>query len=265
VPDTHPTDPLARLERVLAGILIVMTPVGLAIMLVPSLARDYLWTTTLYFGVQAALTFIITLRDATPARATLLFAGIVALSLTLEGIGVATGQPFGRYQYSTILAPLLFGIVPPAIGLAWYIITVSAWRLTRCAASTRADRGVWRGIALAAVLILGIDVLLEPFASTVNGFWIWTGGTAPWQNYAAWLVAGGAFAGMAQALLRGAVDPGRQAEASPARDNALPLLVLGGTVLPCVVINLSAGHAGQTVLGLALVIAPLLPRARRTA
>ena len=41
---------------------------------------------------------------------------------------------------------------------------------------------------MAGVLCTLYDFILEPFATTVKHYWIWTGGTIPPLNYVAWFV-----------------------------------------------------------------------------
>jgi len=42
--------------------------------------------------------------------------------------------------------------------------------------------------ALAGLLCTIYDFILEPFATTVKGYWIWSDGTVPPLNYIAWFV-----------------------------------------------------------------------------
>lgn len=116
---------------------------------------------------------------------------ILPLSALLEGIGTLTGFPFGAYTYTGNFGPLLFGIVPFAIPLAWFIIIVGAaliftqlfplWSHTRLAVA----------VSLFAVVF---DFILEPFAYGVRQYWHWDIGGVPWSNYLTWLAASFFFA-----------------------------------------------------------------------
>ena len=125
-----------------------------------------------------------------PIGAALIFASGVALEYT----GVATGVPFGRYRYTGVLVPSLPGGVPLAMGFAWLFIVVCGLFTAR-----RLFGRVLTGLPLAlagAALALGLDLLLEPVAYRVKGYWQWLdpGPGAgyygvPWSNFAAWFAA----------------------------------------------------------------------------
>jgi putative membrane protein len=112
---------------------------------------------------------------------------IFVTGLTLEYTGVNTGLPFGTYSYTGVLIPEVAGGVPVAIGFAWLLIVVAGlftaiWALRD---STR-----WVTCALGAILVGGLDFLLEPVAYHVKGYWRWheEGGYygVPWSNFIAW-------------------------------------------------------------------------------
>ncbi len=42
--------------------------------------------------------------------------------------------------------------------------------------------------AVAALVCTAYDVVLEPFATHAKGYWIWSAGEPPLQNYLAWFV-----------------------------------------------------------------------------
>lgn len=68
-------------------------------------------------------------------RALILLACVFVISLAFESAGVATGLVYGPYHYDDHkLGPLLFGLVPPLIPVAWFLMMypsfVMAERLT---------------------------------------------------------------------------------------------------------------------------------------
>jgi uncharacterized membrane protein len=108
--------------------------------------------------------------------------------LLVEVLGLVTGFPFGRYEYTGTLGPRLLG-VPVVIPLAW---TWMAWpaflvagRLTR----TPVFRIVVAGFALAAW-----DLFLDP-QMVAAGYWHWRDAATalpavagvPVTNYLGWL------------------------------------------------------------------------------
>ncbi|HKP52988.1 MAG TPA: carotenoid biosynthesis protein [Chloroflexia bacterium] len=124
------------------------------------------------------------------ARGLVLGVAIFAAGLALEYIGVSTGLPFGPYSYTAVLAPLLPGGMPLAIGFAWVLIVVSGlftarWSLRSAPA--------WVTCIVGALLAVGLDFLLEPVTYHVKGYWLWQGSEGyygvPWTNFLAWLVA----------------------------------------------------------------------------
>ena len=141
---------------------------------------------------------------------------IILLSLAVETLGALTGFPFGAYAYTDRFGPVL-GVVPLAIPLAWHVVLTNALFLVRGVAPHLPRRGE----ALAAGFLATLyDAVLEPFATSVKGYWHWRDGSVPLQNYLAWLVVG--------TLLTYAFAP----TSAGRRDrDPRPALILGTTVL----------------------------------
>jgi putative membrane protein len=153
-------------------------------------------------------------------RRALIAAVLVAgAAWALEAVGVTNGVPFGRYAYTPALGAWL-GPVPAAIPFAWIASVGAAWGTARWA---------WPGarpaitIVLAAALATVQDVILEPVATLVQGYWTWAPAPdapyfgVPWANFGTWFVAGALLAGAWQILLR----PGPGARRYPAVPPAL--------------------------------------------
>ncbi len=109
--------------------------------------------------------------------------GVIIGGFVLESVGVHTGVPFGSYAYGAVLQPQIGG-VPIAIGFAWLGILLSSL------ASAQMITGEKRAllIPVAALLMVAFDVLMEPAAVRL-GYWNWSAGSPPWQNYSTWGVA----------------------------------------------------------------------------
>jgi uncharacterized membrane protein len=151
---------------------------------------------------------------AKPARRWALF--IVVLSLAVETLGALTGFPFGTYAYTDRFGPVL-GVVPLVIPLAWHVVLTNALFLVR-AVAPHLPR--W-GEAVAAVILATLyDAVLEPFATSVKGYWHWRDGAVPLQNYLAWLIVG-------TLLIRAFAPTG----AMRAGRDPRPAIILGTTVL----------------------------------
>ncbi len=111
---------------------------------------------------------------------------ILVCSFAVETLGACTGFPFGSYHYSQRFGPLL-GVVPMTIPLAWQVVVTNALFLVRAMAPHLLR---WGEAALVGVLCTIYDFILEPFATTVKGYWVWTSGI-PATNYLAWFVISG--------------------------------------------------------------------------
>ncbi|MFF3868421.1 carotenoid biosynthesis protein [Micromonospora sp. NPDC001898] len=139
-----------------------------------------------------------------PRAAAALVAVATGGGFAIEALGVATGFPFGSYDYSGELGPKLAG-VPLIIPLAWTWMAWPAW-LT---AARLAPPGVGR-VALAAVGLAAWDLFLDP-QMVAEGYWVWRGATpalpglpgVPVSNYLGWLL----FAVLLMAALRPLAGP----------------------------------------------------------
>jgi uncharacterized membrane protein len=102
-----------------------------------------------------------------------------------EWVGVHTGWPFGRYEYTAIVVPQFDGW-PPLLGLAW---AEFAW-YTRYLFPVSMPR--WLRVVSAASWMTAVDLVMDPVAAGPLHLWQWHDGGAyygvPWTNYAGWLL-----------------------------------------------------------------------------
>ena len=84
----------------------------------------------------------------------------------VEAVGVATGFPFGTYDYGGQLGPKLLG-VPLIIPLAWTWMAWPAWL-----AAARLTRGTLARVAVAAAGLAAWDLFLDP-QMVAEGYWVW--------------------------------------------------------------------------------------------
>ena len=128
------------------------------------------WAAPLFLFVAGGIALV----SERSQRAALLSAA--AIGFVFELIGLRTGFPFGRYIYTGTLAPALLG-VPIAIGCAW---------LTLFAFVRQWTTNIWIG----AGLFTATDLLIDPVASGVLGYWRWTSPGpyfgVPLTNFAGW-------------------------------------------------------------------------------
>jgi uncharacterized membrane protein len=125
-----------------------------------------------------------------------LLAICVAITFTMENIGVATGWPFGHYHFE--VGPNLphVGTIPIIVGPLWFGMGYFSWIVagTLLGEEARASRRI-ELIALpivAAVVMTQWDVVMDPPESTISRAWIWHDGGAhfgvPLSNYLGWLL-----------------------------------------------------------------------------
>ncbi|MBN1388576.1 MAG: carotenoid biosynthesis protein [Bacteroidales bacterium] len=99
----------------------------------------------------------------------------------IELIGTKTGFPFGEYEYSNLLRPLIAG-VPLILGLNWLFLVYCSFVITSFIPAANTLRAM-----AGALLMTGYDFLLEPFAIH-TGMWTWQEDKVPLSNYIAWFV-----------------------------------------------------------------------------
>ncbi|MGC4852309.1 carotenoid biosynthesis protein [Micromonospora sp. DT4] len=222
------------------------------------------------------LGWLLSVGHALLSRGPRVAAALVAVAtgggFAIEAIGVATGVPFGSYDYSGELGPKLAG-VPLIIPLAWTWMAWPAWlaavRLTGGGSVSTAGRWVGR-IALAAVGLAAWDLFLDP-QMVAEGYWVWRDATRalpgltgiPVSNYLGWLL----FAVLLMSALRPLAGPA--VERTDRRDHPMVALYLwtyfSSILAHAVFLDLPAsalwGAAGMAVTAVPLTV-PLL-RAHR--
>lgn len=238
-----------KLIKILTAVLVVMFPVGLFLMLAGDTWKQYLWTTNIFLALQAAVTFIYLMGASEKKSAGIIAFTILILAFVIELVGVKTGLPFGSYSYTKMLEPALFG-VPLAITLSWFTIAVNAYLVARFFVSGSKKIFI---LVVSAVIILAIDFLLEPFASSINGYWVWNTGNIPVQNYISWFVTGIVFA----YLLDRFILWNRNIFLNM-NFIAIPAVILLINVLQFAAVNIYFGYIIITLIGLAMLAASVL-------
>src|SRR4051794_36820951 len=122
-------------------------------------------------------------------RAALLGGSAAATGFAAEVVGVATGRPFGPYDYSGRLGPKVAG-VPVLAAAAWTMMASPAWTVAGLLTRRRAARA-----ALAAGALTAWGLALDPRMGR-DGYWTWPAGgryeDVPATNFLGWLLVGGA-------------------------------------------------------------------------
>jgi uncharacterized membrane protein len=137
--------------------------------------------------------YLLSVSHALLSRGPRAAAGLVLVTTgggwAVEALGLATGFPFGGYDYSGQLGPKLAG-VPLVIPLAWTWMAWPAWL-----AAVRLTRAGPARVALAGLGLAGWDLFLDP-QMVAEGYWTWHHPTptlpgvpgVPVGNYLGWLL-----------------------------------------------------------------------------
>ncbi|GAA2584506.1 carotenoid biosynthesis protein [Winogradskya consettensis] len=212
---------------------------------------------TVVLGYVLSVAHAFTTRGVRAAGA--LIATATLGGFAVEAIGVATGFPFGTYDYSGQLGPKLLG-VPLIIPLAWTWMAWPAWL-----AALRLARGTTARIVLAALGLAAWDLFLDP-QMVAEGYWTWHSPTPalpgvpgiPIGNYAGWL----GFAVLLMTALRFAVGTLEPADGRDAPMLALWFWTYASSVLAHAVF---LGLPWSALWGGVLMGAVVLPLAVRSA
>jgi len=225
-----------------------MFPVGIIIMLT-DYGRQFLWTTSIFLALQSVI-LILALRHLANLRSVLISACLIFdLSFVIELIGVRYSFPFGAYSYTYTLYPLIKG-APPTIAFAWFAVTASSFLIAKLFLG---NANAFVISFVSAILILATDILLEPFASFANGFWLWEGGKVPIQNFASWFGIGFVFSLIMEKFIKWDEEKIKNKKLF-----IIPVIVFSMNVLNFSVINMVSGYFLFTFIGLALVGAEML-------
>ena len=244
------------LLKTLTVILIVMFPLGLVIMLTP-FGTQYLWTTSMFLFLQALILFILVYNSAGLIKSTVVILALLLLSFIIEYVAVKTSYPFGRYTYTDVLQPVV-ETVPIAIAFAWFSVTVSSYLISE---DLFPGTGLFTVSFISSVIIFATDIMLEPFASFVNGFWLWELGVIPLQNFAGWWILGLLFS-----LFLSLFIPPSKINLPNSYHRKIPYLILLVNILTFTIINVYYGYILISIFGLLIIglITIVLPRFNNT-
>lgn len=138
---------------------------------------------SLLSGVTAAL--LLTSASQGYGRALGLLAVATLAGGISEWLSLTTGVPFGRYSYTGLLGPRLWGELPLLIPLAWFSVCATGLLLAQQLAARPAAVVIW-----AALLVTLHDLVLDPAMTTGFAAWRWHDDGAyygvPLTNFAAW-------------------------------------------------------------------------------
>jgi putative membrane protein len=245
------------------ALLLVLT--AIAYPLTSGAGRDAVTWTIVVLGASLSVLHAGLSRGARVAVG--LFVLVSLTAVAVEALGLATGFPYGRYEYGDALGPTVLG-VPFLVPLAWLMMAWPSWvladRLTRRVADPR--RAVVR-VGVAAAVFAGWDVVLDP-QMVQAGYWTWAHPepglpgipTVPLTNLAGWLATGVVLMTLLSVLVSRASVAG-----APRIGDAAPLLAIawmtvGGALAHAGWLGLPGSAAWGAGLAVPVLIALLVQR-----
>ncbi len=161
------------------------------------------WSDFTFIALASLVLLLHLSANSHGGSALILFSLFMIVSLLVEFSGALLGFPFGSHEYSANLGPRMFGLVPFAVPLSWWVIV---WPLHCLVHSAQAGRGSMVLVpVITAFWAVVADMLIEPGATLVRGYWEWeTEGFyygVPWTNFLSWFVIAFVLSFAAQVLL----------------------------------------------------------------
>lgn len=127
---------------------------------------------------------LIVLFATTSSRAALRLVAVGGLGLGFELCGVRSGLPFGRYAYTGVLQPTIYG-VPLVMAFAWMVLVAYLQQVR-----LRLNAVAWSSALAAAVWMTTIDLVIDPLAANQLNYWRWVERGSyygiPLSNFVGW-------------------------------------------------------------------------------
>jgi uncharacterized membrane protein len=146
--------------------------------------------------VMAAATLLASLTTQLPGQNVMLASLVTALMAgAVETLGARTSIPFGPFVYTDAVGQQLFSGLPWAMPMIWITVLFASRGVARLVLRpwrNTPNYGYWL-LGLTALLVVLLDLDLEPFATQVKHLWKWTPTrlklewyTAPCVNFLGW-------------------------------------------------------------------------------
>ncbi|EMA35425.1 bisanhydrobacterioruberin hydratase [Halobiforma nitratireducens] len=176
---------------------------------------------------------------------------LTAYTYAIEMVGVRTDWPYGAFEYTIQLGPMLLGEVPIALPLFFIPLVLNAYLLTLLVLGDWSDRLLVR-VPVAIAAVVAIDVVLDPAAVAI-GFWAFESGGfygVPLSNYAGWVLSGTVAVALVDLAFERSGLLERVRECEFMLDDLVSFVLLWGSINLLYGNWLAAGVAGLFCLGL---------------
>ncbi|SDJ45123.1 bisanhydrobacterioruberin hydratase [Natronorubrum texcoconense] len=177
---------------------------------------------------------------------------LTAYTYAIEIVGVRTDWPYGAFEYTIQLGPMLLGEVPLALPLFFIPLVLNAYLLTLLVLEDWSANPLVR-IPAAIAAVVAIDLVLDPAAVAI-GFWtfvppgVYYG--VPVSNYVGWLLSGTVAVVLVDLAFERASLLERVRNCEFILDDLVSFVLLWGTINLLYGNWLAAGVAGLFCLGL---------------
>ena len=177
---------------------------------------------------------------------------LTAYTYAIEIVGVRTDWPYGAFEYTIQLGPMLFGDVPLALPLFFIPLVLNAYLLTLLVLGEWSENPLIRVVS-AIVAVVAIDLVLDPAAVAI-GFWefipagVYYG--VPVSNYVGWVISGTVAVVLVDLAFDRASLLERVNECEFILDDLVSFVLLWGAINVLYSNWLAAGVAGLFCLGL---------------
>lgn len=146
--------------------------------------------------VLTTATVLASLTRQLPGQNVMLASVIIAfIGGAVQTLGALTAIPFGPFVYTDKIGQRLFHPLPWAVPLVWIAVILASRGVARLMLRPwrKTQTYGFRLIGLTTLLVVLLDIGLEPFATRVKHFWFWNPTklkfdwyTTPWVNFTGW-------------------------------------------------------------------------------
>ncbi|MDJ1433867.1 bisanhydrobacterioruberin hydratase [Halostagnicola sp. A-GB9-2] len=182
---------------------------------------------------------------------------LTAYTYAIELVGVRTDWPYGAFEYTIQLGPMLFDEIPIALPLFFVPLVLNAYLLTLLVLEEAADSALVR-LLVAIAAVVAVDLVLDPAAVAI-GFWTFDPAGVyygvPVSNYAGWILSGTVAVVLVDLAFDRSALRARVADCEFILDDLVSFVLLWGTI--------NVFYANWLAAGVALLFCVALFRTER--